>query len=74
MGKSGKKSILLDIHQPDHIEKCIEFANRKSKGLRLGILYTYDMGLKISVAGPKDTRKLFEMQLREFENSLYDEE
>ncbi|MHA1744720.1 MAG: hypothetical protein ACTSWW_01905 [Promethearchaeota archaeon] len=70
MAKSGKKSILLPIYSSDidAIEEIIEFGNHKAKtsGLRLGVEYTHDMGIKFVISGPKDKINQFEHQVRDF--------
>lgn len=70
MAKSGKKSILLPIFagDVDMIEAVIEFGNHKAKtnGIRLGIEYTHDMGMKFVISGPKDKLNQFEHQVRDF--------
>jgi hypothetical protein len=70
MAKSGKKSILLPIYSSDidAIEEVIEFGNHKAKtsGIRLGVEYTHDKGIKFVVSGPKDKINQFEHQVRDF--------
>ena len=70
MAKSGKKSILLPIYSSDidAIEDIIEFGKHKAEtsGIRLGIEYTHDLGVKFVVSGPKDKINQFEHQVRDY--------
>ena len=68
MAKSGKKTIFLPVSGIDMIEDIIEFGNHKAKtsGIRLGIEYTHDMGVKFVVSGPKDKINQFEHQVRDY--------
>ena len=70
MAKSGKKSIILPIYSSDidAIEDIIEFGTHKAStsGIRLGVEYTHDMGIKFVVSGPKDKINQFEHQVRDY--------
>ena len=70
MAKSGKKSILLPIANSDidAIEDIIDFGKHKAEtsGIRLGIEYTHDMGIKFVVSGPKDKINQFDHQVRDY--------
>ncbi|MHA1585360.1 MAG: hypothetical protein ACTSWL_08900 [Promethearchaeota archaeon] len=72
MARSGRKTIILPIFQIEKVEDMINFATHKSEtsGLRLSIEYKHDLGIKLSIAGPKDKINLYEHQLREYLNSL----
>ena len=70
MAKSGKKSILLPIANSDidAIEDIIDFGKHKAEtsGIRLGIEYTHDMGVKFVISGPKDKINQFDHQVRDY--------
>ena len=70
MAKSGKKSILLPIANSDidAIEDIIDFGKHKAEtsGIRLGIEYTHDMGIKFVISGPKDKINQFDHQVRDY--------
>lgn len=74
MARTGKKTILLQTGSVEELEEIIEFAQNRAEiaGIRLSIDYTHDVGLKLSIAGPRDKINLYEHQLREF--AAFDEE
>ena len=75
MANTGKKFFTFEIENLEDLEAAIEFASFRAKvnGLRAHIEYKHDLGLTISVAGPKDRINLFDHQMRDFFNELDDD-
>ena len=73
MAKTGRKTIILNVHTPSDLEHIHEFIQRKSGGIRVNFSYDFKNGLRLTVAGPKDRINLFEHQLREFISVLENE-
>lgn len=72
MAKTGKKTFIYEIQFLDDLTEIIEYAKKRAKisGIRAHIEYKHDLGLSVSVAGPRDKINLFDHLLREFVNSL----
>lgn len=76
MARTGKKTILIHITGVDDIEDIIQYAQKRADnaGLKLTIDYTHDIGLKLTVAGPRDKIQLYEHQIRDAQRELKEEE
>lgn len=74
MANTGKKTFMYEIRNLDDLAEIIEFAKKRAEysKIRAHIEYKHDLGLTVSVAGPKDKINLFDHLLREFVNSLED--
>ena len=72
MAKTGKKTFVYEIQQISILEEVIDFAKKKAEnsGLRIHIEYKHDIGLMLTVAGPKDKINLIDHILREFVNEI----
>jgi hypothetical protein len=54
MARSGKKTILLDILDPEDIEYFTDLAKKKGKGVRISFYYRMNKGLELTLIGPQD--------------------